>query len=83
MKERHTKIFSTILMASTGTYFTIELEQNGTLPFLDVLVKKNADGTLAHTMYRKTTNTGLYLHVDSEHHPAQTRTVLSTLTYRA
>lgn len=61
----------------------MELEQNGTLPFLDVLVKKNRDGTLAHMMYRKTTNTGLYLHVDSEHHPTQTRTVLSTLTYCA
>jgi hypothetical protein len=38
--------------------FTKELEQNGTLPFLDVLVKKKMDGTLGHTVYRKTTNTG-------------------------
>ena len=42
----------------------MELEQSGTLPFLDVLIKKNTDGTLAHTVYRKTTNTSLYLHVD-------------------
>jgi len=61
----------------------MELEQNGTLLFLDVLVKKNTDGTLAHMVYRKTTNAGLYLHVDSEHHQAQTRTVLSTLTHHA
>jgi hypothetical protein len=61
----------------------MELEQNGTLPFLDVLVKKSTDGTLAHMVYRKMTNTGLYLHVDSEHHPAQTRTDLSTLTHHA
>jgi hypothetical protein len=61
----------------------MELEQNGTLPFLDVLVKKNTDDTLAHMVYRKTTNTSVYLHVESEHHLAQTTVVLSTLTYRA
>jgi hypothetical protein len=61
----------------------MELEQNGTLPFLDVLVKKITDGTLTYTVYRKMTNTGLYLHVDSEHHLAQTRAVLSTLTHCA
>jgi hypothetical protein len=48
----------------------MELEQNGTLPFLDVLVKKNTDGTLADMVYRKMANTNLCLHVDSEHHPA-------------
>jgi len=35
--------------------FTKELEQNGTLPFLDVLVKKKMNGTLGHTVYKKTT----------------------------
>jgi len=61
----------------------MELEQNGTLPFLDVLVKKNTDGTLAQTVYWNMINTGLYLHVDSEHHLAQSRAVLSTLTHLA
>jgi hypothetical protein len=32
--------------------FTKELEQNGTLPFLDVLAKKKMDGILCHTVYR-------------------------------
>jgi hypothetical protein len=40
-------------MASTGTSLTKGLEQNKTLPFLDVLVKKKMDGTLGHTVYRK------------------------------
>jgi hypothetical protein len=63
--------------------FTKELEQNGTLPFLDVLVKKKMDGTLGHMVYRKTTNIDVYLHVDLEHHLEQKRAVLSTLTHRA
>jgi len=33
--------------------FTKEIEQNRTLPFLDVLVKKKMDGTLDHTVHRK------------------------------
>jgi hypothetical protein len=62
---------------------TKELEQNGTLPFLDVLVKKKTDGTLGHTVYRKTTNTDIYLHKDLEHHLEQKRAVLYTLIHRA
>jgi len=40
----------------------MELEHNGTLPFLDVLVKKNTEGNLAHMVYRKMTNT-LYIYM--------------------
>jgi hypothetical protein len=51
--------------------FTKELEQNGTLPLLDVLVKKKMDGTLGHTVYRKTTNTDVNLQEDLQHHLEQ------------
>ena len=67
----------------------MELEQKGTLPFLDVLVKEMMDVTLGHTEYRKITHTHthththLYLHADSEYHPAQKRAVLSTLIHCA
>ncbi|XP_015125032.1 uncharacterized protein LOC107046828, partial [Diachasma alloeum] len=33
--------------------FTMEIEQNGCLPFLDVLVYRNKDGTLGYQLYRK------------------------------
>jgi hypothetical protein len=59
--------------------FTMEVEQEGTLPFLDVLVKRRPDGSLGHSVYRKPTHTDLYLHAKSEHRPAQKRAVLSTL----
>jgi Reverse transcriptase (RNA-dependent DNA polymerase). len=63
--------------------FTMELEQIETLTFIDVLVKTEMDGMLVYMAYRKTTNTDLYVHEDSEHLPAQKRAVLSTLIHGA
>jgi hypothetical protein len=61
----------------------MKLKQNETLPFLDVPVKKKMDGTLGRTAHRKITHRDLYVHVNSEHHLAQKRTVLSTLIHCA
>ena len=36
--------------------FTMESENNGELAFLDVLVKRNANGTLETSVYRKLTH---------------------------
>jgi hypothetical protein len=48
----------------TSIKFTTELEQNGTLPISDVQVKKNTDGTISHTAYKKTKHMDLNLQVD-------------------
>ena len=63
--------------------FTMEIEENNQLPFLDVLVKKRDDGSLAHCVYRKPTHTNRYLNAASHHHPATKRCVLNTLVKRA
>ena len=63
--------------------FTIEVEKNGCLPFLDILIYKTAHGTLGHRVYRKPTHTDLYLNKNSHHHPLQKSTVLRTLLHRA
>lgn len=62
--------------------FTLEVEKNGMLPFLDVLVCRKQDGSLGHGVYRKRTHPDLYLNARSSHHAAQKTTVLSTLVYR-
>ncbi|XP_011859451.1 PREDICTED: uncharacterized protein LOC105556945 [Vollenhovia emeryi] len=63
--------------------FTMETEQNSQIPFLDVLVRRNEDGTLSHNVYRKPTHTDRYLHANSHHHPAQKNSVISSLVHIA
>ena len=63
--------------------FTMEIEEDNNLPFLDVLLTKENDGTLAHQVYRKKTHTDKYIHSDSHHHPAQKIGVINTLAIRA
>ncbi|XP_018353098.1 PREDICTED: uncharacterized protein LOC108754932 [Trachymyrmex septentrionalis] len=58
----------------------LHIEENGKLPFLDVLVSKKADGTLDHQMYRKPIHTDRYLHAESHHHPSQKQSAINSLT---
>jgi hypothetical protein len=46
-------------------------------------VSKRLDGTLRHTLYRKSTHMDLYLHTNSEHHLAQKWAILTTLIWHA
>ena len=48
--------------------FTGEIESNGKLLFLDVLLEHEADGSIFTTVYRKLTHTDQYLDFSS-HHP--------------
>ncbi|ENN80003.1 hypothetical protein D910_11051 [Dendroctonus ponderosae] len=61
----------------------MEVEMDGRLPFLDVLVTRKTNGKLAHRVYRKPTHTDRYLHSGSNHHPSQKRGVIKTITERA
>jgi hypothetical protein len=63
--------------------FTMEIEENGIIPFLDILINRKSDGNLGHAVYRKKTHTENYLHADSHHHPNQKLGVLKTLATRA
>ena len=62
--------------------FTIELEENQRLPFLDTTTIRS-NGKVIVDIYRKPTHTDKYLHYDS-HHPIQHKlSVLNTLLDRA
>ena len=62
--------------------FTMESEEEGQLPFLEVLVMKEA-GKFATTIYRKPTFTGLYTRWDSYCATGQKIALLRSLTQRA
>ena len=48
--------------------FTMEIEKDNTIPFLDTSVSRDSNGLLTTTVYRKPTHTDQYLAYDS-HHP--------------
>ena len=60
---------------------TIEVESNGTLPFLDMLVH-NVGGSLSSSWYRKSTDTGLTLNFHSLSPMKYKKSVIIGFVYR-
>ena len=64
--------------------FTVEdNKEDGSIPFLDTIVKPEADGSLSITVYRKPTHTDQYLQWDSHHHLSAKFSVIQTLSHRS
>ena len=64
--------------------FTVEdNNEDGSIPFLDTIVKPEADGTLSITVCRKPTYTDQCLQWDSPHHLSAKFSVIHTLSHRA
>ena len=59
------------------------MEKHNKLPFLDIILRKKADGMLGYQVYRKKTHTDIYVHVDLHHHPSQKLGIIHTLATRA
>ena len=62
--------------------FTMELEQEGKLPFLDVCVHRSGDGKLATDVYRKPNHTARYLQFSSNHPESAKKSVVRSLMQR-
>ena len=63
--------------------FTMELETQGHLPFLDACLQRHSDGSLVTSVYRKPTHTDRYLQYDSHHPTHVKRGVVRCLFERA
>ena len=57
-------------------------KEDGAIPFMDTIVKPEADGTLSIIVNRKPTHTDQYLQWDSHHHLSAKLSVIHTLTCR-
>ena len=58
-------------------------KEDGSIPFLDTIVKPEVNGSLSITVYRKPTHTDQYLQWDSHHHLSAKFSVIQTLSHRA
>ena len=57
--------------------------EDGSIPFLDMLIIPDGEGRLKTTVYRKPTHTNQYLHWDSHHDIPSKYSVIGTLFHRA
>ena len=60
-----------------------EVRDDGSMPFLDILVTLKEDGSLSTSVFRKPTHTDLYLQWDSHHTISSKYSVAGTLYHRA
>ena len=64
-------------------FTSVDSKDDGSMPFLDILITPTEDGRLNTTVYRKPTHTDMYLKWDS-HHPISSKySVVGTLHHRA
>ena len=64
------------------TKFTMEKEENSTIPLLDTLIQQNQDGTISVKVYRKPTHTDQYLSFTSHHSTRSKQSVITALFNR-
>jgi len=58
--------------------FTMGVNEENYIPFLDVLIRRDNDGSLSSQVYKKT-HKDRYLHVDSQDYPSRKPGVIITL----
>ena len=62
--------------------FTVEVEQHGRLPVMDVLLNREENGEIKVTIYRKPTHTDRYLPFSSHHPISMKESVMKSLMHR-
>jgi hypothetical protein len=63
--------------------FTVEEEKDGCLPFLDILLTRDTDGSIQTAVYRKKIHTDRYLDFSSHHPTSHKKSVAATLLRQA
>ena len=77
------KLLNEFNNAHPSIRFTLEIENNNKLPFLDVLLERDELGTLRRSVYRKSTWVGQYTHFNSFVPLRYKRNLVRCLAFRA
>ena len=80
--ETASEFLTTLNNSHPSIDFSMELEENGTLPFLEMDIIRNGC-RLDTKVYRKPTDTGLLLHYHSQVNSRYKRSLLNTMLNRA
>ena len=81
-KSHKVEFFQHINTMETSIQFTVEeAGPDGSIPFLNILVTPQPDGTFTTKVYRKPTHTNQHLQWDSNHNLASKYSVINTLTH--
>ena len=84
VKREHVDEFHSHLNSiNTHIKFTIKIESEGSIAFLDTKTTRQDDGSFTVSVYRKATHTDCYLDFKSHHHPQHKHSVVRTLLDRA
>ena len=82
--QAHKEFLQHINTVDLSIQFTVEeAKEDGSIPFLDPIIRPEADGTFTIGVYRKPTHADLYLPWDSNHNIAAKYSVINTLSHRA
>ena len=82
-REKENDVVTYINSINPHIQFTSEPEQNSKIPYLDLLIERNRNGSLNFSVYRKPTHTNRYLDYHSNHAKHQKLSVVRSLKDRA
>ena len=82
-REDFDQFFNSLNAIHPCIKFKVEWENEGNLPFLDILIHRSDNNRLSFSVFRKPTNSLSYIHYFSAHHDSVKKSTISSQFLRA